>query len=203
MSTRPIGFTFDETMSGGFALGESDPQSGKDRGQLDGSELAMHATVSIENLDAFIADPNHLGGLTGRVDFTPFGSGIPAPSGVFNLFSPTSDPGLKLMVYELAFEHAGKGYYLAGHKEVRDAAPTELWRATTTLYTRLHEGPDKEAPVVAAGVLSLGVKQLMALVSTMRVTNAKNHAQEAETMMKFGRFFMGDLWDTYVKHAGR
>lgn len=203
MSTEPIGFTFDETMSGGFALGETDPQTGKDRGQLDGSELAMHASVAIKNLDAFIADPDHLGGLAGSVDFTPFGSGLTAPSGVFNLFSPTTDPALKLMVYELAFEHEGKSYYLAGHKKVRDAAPTELWKATTTLYTQLHEGANKEAPVVGAGVLSLGVRQLMALVSTMRVTNAANHKQEAETMMKFGRFFMGDLWDTYVKHAGR
>jgi hypothetical protein len=203
MSTEPIGFTFDETMSGGFALGESDPQTGKDRGQLDGSELAMHATVTIDDLDAFIADPGHLGGLTGSVDFTPLGSGIEAPGGVFNLFSPTADPTLKLMVYELAFQHQGKSYYLAGHKKVRDASPLDLWKATTTLYTQLHEGADKEAPVVGAGVLSLGVTQLMALVSTMRVTNADNHKQEVETMMKFGRFFMGDLWNTYVKHAGR
>ena len=52
-------------------------------------------------------------------------------------------------------------------------------------------------------VTSLGVKELMALVSTMRVINAENRAQEAEAVMKFGRFFMGDLWDTYVKHSGR
>ena len=56
---------------------------------------------------------------------------------------------------------------------------------------------------MGAGVISLGVKELMALVSTMRVTNAEDRAQEAETVMKFGRFFMGDLWDTYVKHRGR
>lgn len=203
MSTGPIGFTFDETMSGGFALGESDPEKGRSRGQLDGSELAMHATVTIEDLDAFIADPNHLGSLAGNLDFTPFGTGLPAPTGVFNLFSPTDDATLKLMVYELAFEHEGKGYYMAGRKEVRDAAPMELWKATTTLYTQLHEGSDKEGPVVGAGVISLGVKELMALVSTMRVTNAESHKQEAETVMKFGQFFMGDLWDTYVKHRGR
>jgi hypothetical protein len=203
MSTQPIGFTFDETMSGGFALGETDPQAGKSRGQLDGSELAMHATVTIEDLDAFIADPKHLGGLAGTLDFTPFGSGIPAPTGVFNLFSPTADATLKLMVYELAFEHDGKGYYMAGRKEVRDAAPMQLWKATTTLYTQLHEGTDKEGPVVGAGVISLGVKELMALVSTMRVTNAPSHTQEAATIMKFGQFFMGDLWDTYVKHTAK
>ena len=107
------------------------------------------------------------------------------------------------MVYELAFEHEGKGFYMAGRKEVRDAAPTDMWKATTTLYTQLHEGTDKEGPVVGAGIISLGVKELMALVSTMRVTNAESHKQEAETVMKFGQFFMGDLWDTYVKHRGR
>lgn len=203
MSTKPIGFTFDETMSGGLALGETDPEAGSSRGQLDGSELAMHATVTIEDLDAFIADPNHLGSLAGSVDFTPFGTGIPAASGVFNLFSPTTDPSLKLMVYELAFEHEGRGYYMAGRKEVRDAAPTAMWKATTTLYTHLHEGADKQGPVVGAGVISLGIKELMALVSTMRVINAESRTQEAETVMKFGRFFMGDLWDTYVQHRGR
>ena len=201
MNTGSVGFTFDETMSGGFALGETDPQKGRDRGQLDGSELAMHATVTIENLDAFIADPSHLGGLAGSVDFTSFGLGIPAPSGVFNLFSPTDDPTLKLMVYELGFEHEGKSYYLAGHKEVRDAAATQLWKATTTLYTQLHEGENKQAPVVGAGVISLSVRQLIALVSTMRVTNARNHQQEAETIMKFGRFFMGELWESYAALA--
>lgn len=203
MGTEPIGFTFDETMSGGFALDETEPEAGSSRGQLEGSELAMHATVTIGDLDGFIADPDHLGDLSGTLDFTPFGTGIPAPSGVFNLFSPTADPTLKLMVYELAFEHEGKGYYLAGRKEVRDALPTELWKATTTLYTRLHQGNSKEDPVVGAGIISLGVRELLALVSTMRVTNASNRAQEAETVMKFGRFFMGDLWDTYVKHRGR
>lgn len=203
MTTGPIGFTFDETMSGGFALGEADPEAGRSRGELDGTELAMHATVTIEDLDAFIADSRHLGGLAGTLDFPPFGKGIPAPSGVFNLFSPTDDPTLKLMVYELAFEHEAKAYYLAGRKEVRDAAPTELWRATTTLYTRLHEGPDKDGAVLGAGVLSLSIKQLLALVSTMRVMNAGSPAEEAETVLKFGRFFMGDLWDTYVTHRGR
>ena len=51
MSTGSVGFTFDETMSGGFALGETDPETGRSRGQLDGCELAMHATVTIEDLD--------------------------------------------------------------------------------------------------------------------------------------------------------
>lgn len=200
MTSQAIGFTFDETMAGGFAMGETDPETGKLEGEREGSELSMHATVEIADIDRFIDNPEHRGRLSGTIDFTPFGEGLAAPDGVFNLFCPTTDPTLKLMVYELGFEHAGKGYYLAGKKRVRNAAVTELWKATTTLYTELHEGTDDSGPVVGSGVLSLSVKQLMALVSTMRVTGAESRAQEAEVLLKFGRFFMGDLWDTYVKH---
>ncbi|MDX1433187.1 MAG: hypothetical protein R3286_12135 [Gammaproteobacteria bacterium] len=203
MNAETVGFTFDETMAGGFALEESDPESGRIRGEREGSELAMHATVELDDIDSFVADPDHRGKLSGTIDFTPFGEGLHAPIGVFNLFRPTTDPALKLMVYELGFEHGGRAYYLAGKKMVRDAAVTELWKATTTLYTRLHEGADESGPVIGAGVLTLSVKQLMALVSTMKVLGAQSTKQEAAVLMKFGTFFMGDLWDTYVKHRGR
>ncbi|MDX1428692.1 MAG: hypothetical protein R3282_00330 [Rhodothermales bacterium] len=203
MSTQKVGFTFNETMAGGFALEETDPETGKAKGEREGSELAMHATVEIADIDAFIADPDHRGRLSGTVDFTPFGTGLRAPDGIFNLFRPTEDPSLKWMVYELGFEHGGEEYYLAGKKMVREAAVTELWRATTTLYTKLHRGAGDAAPIVGAGVLSLSVKQLIALVSTMKVTGAASKKEEAAVMLKFGRFFMGDLWDTYVKHSAR
>jgi len=201
MTKNAIGIAFDETMAGGFALGETDPKAGREQGEIAGNVLAMHAKVDIPDIEQFIDNPNHLGNLTGTVDFPPFGEGMSAPSGVFNLFSPSEDPSCKLMVYELAFEHEGKPYYLAGKKEVREAMVTKMWKATTTLYTQLHEGNSKDGAVVGAGVLTLGMSQLIDLVSTMRATNAASPKDTAEAMMKFGQFFMGDLWDSYVKHA--
>jgi hypothetical protein len=103
------------------------------------------------------------------------------------------------MIYELAFEHGGQDYYLAGKKEVRDDPGFDLWKDTTTLYSRLHEGTDKSGSVVGAGILSLGPAELMRLVSTIRVTNAKSTKEQTQAMLDFGRFFMGELWDTYAK----
>jgi len=134
--------------------------------------------------------------------FLPLGMGIKAHTGVFNLFSPTDYPKLKLMVYELGFEHNGQQYYLAGKKEVRDDPGFDLWSDTTTLYTQLHKGTDKNGAVVGAGILTLGVADLIKLVSTMVVTNAGSGADKLNTIAKFGRFFMGELWDSYVKYAG-
>lgn len=199
MKNQPLGIRFRETMAGGFALGETDPRAGKKRGEAAGTELAMHATVTIRDIERFTADPEHAGELIGNIDFPPFGTGIPAKSGRFNLFSPTDDPAMKYMVYELGFERAGKSYYLAGHKEVKDDPGFDLWSDTTTLYTTLHEGEDADGPVVGAGVLSLGVGDLMKLAAGMTVLNAEGVKDSAETLARFGRFFMGELWDSYVK----
>ncbi|MGS2721523.1 patatin-like phospholipase family protein [Paraglaciecola aestuariivivens] len=200
MTESRLGIQFKETMAGGFCLGTDEPKRGNSLGKQKGFELAMHAQVDIDDMDGFINDLHHAGHLSGSIDFTPFGRGIEAHSGVFNLFFPEEEPNLKLMVYELAFVHDGQDYYLAGKKEVRDDPGFDLWSDTTTLYTQLYQGKNKNAPIVGAGILSLGVTDLLKLVSTVKVTNASSHTDKIATVAKFGRFFMGELWDSYVKH---
>ncbi|MEQ8355890.1 MAG: hypothetical protein RH942_10175 [Kiloniellaceae bacterium] len=193
----PIGITFDETMAGAFALGPTDPEAGAEAGDRAGSSLAMHATVTIPDLEAFIADPKHLGKLTGNIDFGLLGTGMPAKTGVFNLFSPSRKSGLKYMVYELAFQHGGQPHYLAGKKHVHDDVGVDLWTDTTTLFTKLHAGRDEKAPVVGAGVLRLDMGDFLKLMSTVKVTGAKNARDKAAAVARFGRFFMGELWEIY------
>jgi cholesterol oxidase len=201
MSSQTVGISFSEVMSGGFALGATDPTAGEKQGRKEGSEMTMHGTITIDDIDRFVADPNHLGGLAGTLDFTPFGDGLAATTGVFNLFKPTGDPKLTLMVYEMGFTHGGKSYYMAGQKNVRDDPMFDLWKDTTTLYTRLYEGTDKSGPVAGAGVLTLGVKELLKLLSTLEATGAGSFTEKSEAIAKFGRFFLGELWDTYVRHV--
>lgn len=193
----PHGITFCETMAGPFALGETLSESGRDKGAQEGTTLTMNADVAIADLDAFIADPDHLGGLSGTIDFNPLGSGLAATHGVFNLFSPTGDPGMKHMVYELAIASDRTPYYVAGHKRVQDDRGFDLWSDTTTLHTTLHEGDSKDGVIVGAGVLTLGATDLAELLSTVRVTGTDSPLEKAATIAKFGTFFMGELWDTY------
>src|SRR5882757_580454 len=190
------GVTFDETMEGWFALGATTPEAGASEGARTHTRLAMHARVTIDDVDRFIAVPEHPGGLIGTIDFQPFGMGIDAPSGTFQLFSPGPGQNSRRMVYELAFNANGKPYYLAGEKRVHNDAGFDLWKDTTTLYTQLHEGADKSGAVVGAGVLSLGVRQLLALMSTFKPINGGNLA----TVAAFGRLFVGELWDVYAPH---
>jgi len=203
MPDQPIALSFSERMAGGFALGMSDPAEGRHAGETAGTELAMNATVLISNLDKFLSDPAHSGDLSGTIDFSPLGTAIPATAGIFNLFCPSGQPGLKLMIYEFAFKSNGRSYYLAGRKEVRDGPGIDVWRDTTTLLTRLHAGTNSTAAVIGAGTLTLSIGELIRLLGTVKVENAKTLALETEALAKFGSFFLGQLWDTYGPHIRR
>lgn len=193
---RP-GITFRERMAGPFSLEATEPRAGAEAGAAAGTELTMHATVHIHDVPRFIEDPEHAGELTGRIDFPPIGLQIPASEGVFNLFSPADNPDLKLMVYELAFDWDGQPHYLAGRKEVHNDPGFDLWSDTTTLFTTLHRGTDASGEVIGAGVLTLGMSDLLRMIPTFSVTNASSPAEGAATLARFGHFFMGELWDRY------
>lgn len=192
------GVSFREVMAGGFALGATDARAGAAQGNAAGTRLAMHATIDISDVEAFQRDPRHAGRISGHIDFPPFGTAIAAHGGSFALFAPSGEPGLNWMVYELAFRHAGKEYYLAGKKEVRVASMLRMWPATTTLYTLLHEGRDAQGPVVGAGVLTLGVGELLRLASTFHATNTPSFGRSARAIFGFVAFFARSLWGTYV-----
>lgn len=199
MSDSRTGLAFRETMSGPFALDADQPALGAKVGRRKNTRLSLHASILIPDIAAFVADPNHEGHISGTVDFQPLGMSMEAPSGVFRLFAPTQWPDLKLMVYEVQFDHGGQTYYLAGKKEVRDDSPLDVWSDTTTLLTQLHRGSDASAPVIGAGVLSLGVGDLLKLVSTIRAVNASSVGDSARALSTFGAFFASELWDTYVR----
>jgi len=199
MSDTPLGISFNESMSGGFALGVSDPAQAASQGNAANTVLTMKATVTIHNLSAFISDPNHLGSLVGTIDFAPLGVGLPSTKGVFNLFAPAGDPLTKYMVYELGFSAGGKDYYLAGRKELRDDPGLDVWSDTTTLLTRLHAGSDSSGPVVGAGVLNLSIKQLLQLIPTMTVLNATSTKDKLWALGRFGAFFGINVYETFVK----
>ena len=202
MANQAAGFTFKEKMAGGFALGESDPVAGEKLGHSAGDILTMHGTIVIDDLDRFMADAEHPGSLSGSIDFPPLGLGMASTKGVFNLFSPTDDPTVKYMVYEMGFIANNSPYYMAGHKIVKDAPVVDLWKATTTLYTLVHRGADATGPVAGAGIISLGVGDLLAMIPTMHATHTDSAVESAEAVGRFGKFFLGELWETYVTKAG-
>jgi hypothetical protein len=46
---------------------------------------------------------------------------------------------------------------------------------------------------------SAGAGQLMQMAGTFKALNARSAADSGRATAEFGRFFLGELWDTYVK----
>ena len=197
------GISFRETMTGFFTLGEADPRAGAAKGRARSSRLTLHASIDIRDIRGFVSDPNHRGAITGQVDFEPFGQDLRAFDGVFQLFTPSDELGVKWMIYELAFKHQGKTYYLAGRKNVGTGSIFRMWADTTTLFTRLHEGKDTTGAVVGAGVLTLSTRDLLRLLSTAHATEANSFTERLRALLTFARFFAGNLWELYITKKGR
>lgn len=183
------GLTFRETMRGRVALGATDPEQGATA--TNAAELAIHCDIAIDDVDRFVADPQHTGAITGSLVYAPFGGELPVTQGIFNLFAPGA-PNEKVMEYRLAFAHDGRPYFLAGRKHVHDDPGFDVWKDTTTLYTVVHEGDGESGPIAGAGILSLGVEALAAMLATMRP-----HDGGLEPVIAFGKLFLGSLWETY------
>lgn len=192
-----IGLNFKETMAGGFALNSIHPDDGFTKGEQSDSYLAVHLKITLEDLDKFIADKHHSGSIGGNVDFTPFGNNISVDKGSFNCFSPGNDPSEKQMVYELWFKHKGTPYYFRGQKNVKDDPGFDMWKDTTKLYSVLFQGDSDDGDIVGAGILTLGITQLAKLLSSMNVSGTQDNVEKTKAVTTFGRFFMGNLWDTY------
>jgi hypothetical protein len=183
---------FHETMSGPLAMGSWDPLHGEHAGHA--TPLTLRSTLHIDSLETFLRDSSHEARLEGEVSFPPFGHPLPVLHGSFQLFSPTEDPGMRLMRYGVTFAHTGREYFLAGTKFLQDDPGSNLWRETTRLYTTLHAGSSSRGPVVGAGVLSMGVSGFLQLLASLRAPRGG-----AEAVVRFGRFFLGNLWDLYVR----
>ena len=110
------------------------------------------------------------------------------------------------MLYELWFtDDQGRRRTLAGHKVIIDHAGLDLWRDTTTLYTKVldgHlEGSGKDsASVIAAGILRIKPMMFARQLTTFR-SSGGTFAERAGAMSRFARLFTGALWDVYVTDA--
>ncbi|GGL07467.1 hypothetical protein Sme01_11670 [Sphaerisporangium melleum] len=191
---------FTEEMSGHIALGVRDPRSGGVAERSPGGGCSFRLTISIDDLDRFLADPEHRARAEGWVDAGFAGGRRPVERGWFNLFAAGSTPDRREMRYRLWFTGAdGLPRTLAGWKDVHHGPPTRLWLDTSTLFTQVMwghvpEGEDVEAEVAGAGTLHI---QPMDLAATLKSFTTDGADDGVAALARFGRFFVGQLWDVY------
>ena len=201
-SPQKVSLQFTETMKGHVTPGETDPVRGAAAaGRL---KVAFKLTIATDDLDAFLRLPEHQGTAMGEVQSAAVGGARPVERGVFNLFVFDQDPHRKQMRYRLFFtDTGGQPFTLAGVKEVNDDRGPDVWKDTTTLYTRIYRGhvsadQEKAAALWGAGVLTLNEWDLARQLTTFRVEPGGLKTRLA-ALARFGEFFLGSLWDVYAQ----
>lgn len=193
------GLSFTEEMKGFVSLDVTDPVAGARLGKYRWQRLMFHLTISVDDVDRFVAEAAHQGSAEGYVECDSLGGRLAVQRGWFNLFTSAQDPKARRMLYRLHLvDSGGNPLTLVGHKMIRDDPGFDVWRDTSTLYFRVHQGhvaprEDEESAVVAAGVITIHLPDFMRQLTTFRTDGP----QPTHAMTLFSRLFMGQLWEVY------
>jgi cholesterol oxidase len=182
-------------MSGTCSPAAADGRSGPGRPE----QLAFRLTITADDVEHFLDDPEHAARAEGWIDAAILGGRRQVQRGWFNLFAPDGAPDRRLMRYRLQFaDAAGQPRTLSGQKDIWPGPPTRIWPDTSTLHFRLMDGhvadgEDDQARTLAVGTLHLSPADFARQLCTMRVEGPHG----AAALERFGQFFCGQLWDVY------
>jgi cholesterol oxidase len=191
--------SFTEEMKGFYTDGENAPGPGEEAGREAGRTLGFRLTITVDDVERFLKEPEHTARAEGWIDAAGCGGRRQVQRGWFNLFSPGDAPDRRLMRYRLHFtDEANRPRTLSGWKDIRRHPASRLWPDTTTLYFRLLDGHvldggDDTAAITGAGILHLGVDDFARQLTTFRTSGPHG----ASALERFAGFFLGELWDLY------
>ena len=208
--------SFTEEMKGFMTAGEMDYGRGEREGRESGTSVMFHLTITVDGVNRFVADPDHdTEDLKGYVESGALGGRREVERARFNLFISDADPARKRMLYRLFFRDAeGNPLTLSGFKDVYDDPGLDVWKDTTTLYTRIlrghvSEGEEEEAKrdaarygrmVVASGIIHIHFFDFLRQLTTFRA-EGPTLSDRAAALSRFGALFMGKLWDVYARNV--
>jgi hypothetical protein len=205
--------SFTEEMKGYFTRGEMDYSKGFNDGRDNDTGIMFHLTITVDGVNRFVTDPDHdTTNVVGYIQSDELGGQLPVEKGVFNLFVDDADPSVKRMFYRLFFTDGnGQPMTLSGHKLIKDDPGFDLWHDTTTLYTRilrghvsaeeekaLEQNGQLEQAVVGSGIIVIPFFSFLKQLTTFRA-QGPTLSDRTSAMARFGRLFMGKLWDVYAR----
>ena len=198
---------FTEEMLGHVTFGESDFARGAAPERDGAGALKFHLTIVVDDIERFGTDPTRRAGAHGYLDCDALGGRLPVEHGVFNLFVDT-EPGVKRMLYRLHFrDGTGHPLTLSGYKLVKDDAGFDVWKDTTTLFTRVLRGhvdeqQEPSAEIVASGVLRIRMRDFARQLTTFRA-GGDGAGAKLGALAKFGTIFLGQLAEAYLRKGRR
>ncbi|MEU7581313.1 GMC family oxidoreductase [Streptomyces sp. NPDC041068] len=188
---------FTETLKGSCTMGLSDPRAA--RRSPTREPLRARLTITIDDIDDFLARPEHPARADGWIEARGLGGRRPVTGGEFHFFGAGRTPDRRELRYRLFLtDGTGSARTLIGVKDLAPAGLTRLWPATTTLPYVLLEGhlaraEEHAADILAAGTLHISLPDFLRQLTTFRTTGPSS----AATLARFHAFFLDELRRIY------
>ena len=196
---------FTEEMLGHITFGETDFARGAQPDRDGSAAFKFHLTIEVEDIERFSTDPLRAAAAKGWIHCDALGGRLPVAQGWFNLFVDV-EPGVKHMLYRLWFyDGVGHPLTMTGFKLVSNDAGFDVWKDTTTLFTRVLRGHVSEGDaedVVAAGIIVIRARDFAKQLTTFRST-APSAGSALGALVKFGAVFVRQLADAYLRRRSR
>lgn len=193
-----IGVRFTERMAGTLARDAAALAGDHASAAARGEACAFVLTLMSDDLDALLADPDKRMTMLGTLE-CPHLSDAPlqVEDGEFRLLC--DDPeriGTTQMIYAMTLvDDAGRRLRFRGVKYVRNDRGPDLWADTTTLFVDVH---DEAGSALARGLLRIGLADFAKQLQTIRVSGTSSPLAALDAQLRFGRFFVGSLYDSYA-----
>ena len=161
-------------------------------GRSQGHTLEFTVTITFDDLDAMIADPNHAGRITGTVERRCSAGPLTVEDGVFELFK--SDPGgaMRLMVYACCCAAAARASG-SGRRRCATMAASTCGATPTTLAVDIEDIGGTWLRAASRTFRCGFLRQL----TTMRAVNAPSAASGLRAVSRFGMFFQNRMRSIY------
>jgi hypothetical protein len=195
--------TYHETLAGFVDFGADDWNAGWIGGREVGSGCAIHLDVTVDDIDRFVADPDHTAEAAGWVRCDGLGGRLEIERGWFNLLRDVEGPRHRHMDYRLHLrDGAGRPVTFVGFKDVLDKPLGTPWTDTSTLFSQLYAGhlafgEDPRDARLAAGILRIDRLAFARLLGSIRAHGGSRAARLA-AKARWGALFTGGLVRVYA-----
>jgi len=192
--------SFRERMSGWVSFDELSHNQAMVAGRRRGTTCTQQLAIEIDDVDRFIADPEHRARAAGVVRCDELGGELRAEQGWFNLFVLHGSPRHRRMLYRLFLrDRDGRALTLSGFKDVLHGPNLDGWGETSRLLIRFLSGhheddPDGDDATVATGILHISKPGFMKMLASMRGSVGPGGV---ESIAEFERYFTSQLVGLY------
>lgn len=170
----------------------------RERPPARGPQLELDLSVFVNDLSAFIADPDHRAPLVGYISLDGK-TRAPFRDGTFRCVR-SADTRERRLIHEALFRADGSDrFHHIGIERRIGGSARSLHRDLADLHVQIRAGDSPGAPLLVRGILRNGASGPRALCCGIRAIEPDSPAAGARACQRFGRFVFGELYDAYAR----